>query len=211
VCAILCRRRIGHPPTIDWLGGGLSAPVIESNEAGPSHEGMDLALLRKLQAGDELAWAQLTHEYSPRLYAYLRHNLPSAADAEDALGETLLAAVRALPNFDGRVSLSAFLYSLAYRKMADFWRRRHATAPLLESVVASDSLGASGDNIAFEELFDMLPEISRQVLLLRYHVGLSVSEIAEVIERSYKGTESLLSRARSQLRAALDRVDQEHG
>jgi DNA-directed RNA polymerase specialized sigma24 family protein len=57
----------------------------------------------------------------------------------------------------------------------------------------------------------MLPEISRQVLLLRYHVGLSVSEIAEIIERSYKGTESLLSRARSQLRAALERVDQEHG
>ena len=57
----------------------------------------------------------------------------------------------------------------------------------------------------------MLPEISRQVLLLRYQVGLSVSEIAEVIDRSYKGTESLLSRARTQLRAALDRVDQEHG
>ena len=167
-------------------------------------------LLRKLQTGDELAWAELTREYSPRLYAYLRHNLPSAADAEDALSETLLAAVRALPGFDGRVSLSAFLYSLAYRKMADFWRRRHDTAPLLESVAATSTHSAA-DNAEFEELLDMLPEISRQVLLLRYQVGLSVSEIAEVIDRSYKGTESLLSRARTQLRAALDRVDQEHG
>ncbi len=172
---------------------------------------MDAALLRKLQAGDEMAWVQLTREYSPRLYAYLRRNLPSAVDAEDALSETLLAAVRALPSFDGGVSLSAFLYSLAYRKMADFWRRRHETAPLLESVAASKAEGASGEHAEFEELLDTLPEISRQVLLLRYQVGLSVSEIAEVIERSYKGTESLLSRARSQLRAALDRVDQEHG
>ena len=188
----------------------MSAPPVESDEAGVPQAGADLALLRRLQAGDELAWTQLTQEYSPRLYAYLRHNLPSAADAEDALSETLLAAVRALPAFDGRVSLSAFLYALDYRKMADFWRRRHDTAPLLESVAASNEPGA-GAEAELEELLDALPELSRQVLLLRYQVGLSVSEIAEVIDRSYKGTESLLSRARSQLRAALDRVDQEHG
>lgn len=188
----------------------MPAPPVECADGGTAQPGTDAALLRKLQAGDELAWAELTREYSPRLYTYLRHNLPSAADAEDALSETLLAAVRALPSFDGRVSLSAFLYSLAYRKMADFWRRRHATAPLLESIAAGSAQG-TGDIAEFEELLVALPEISRQVLLLRYHVGLSVSEIAEVIERSYKGTESLLSRARTQLRAALDRVDQEHG
>jgi RNA polymerase sigma-70 factor, ECF subfamily len=191
-------------------------PAVEGNEAGPGAEGTDPAFLRKLQSGDEVAWVQLTHEYSPRLYTYLRHNLPSAADAEDALSETLLAAVRALPRFDGRVSLSAFLYSLAYRKMADFWRRRYDTAPLdtaplLESVAAADTHGASGEYAEFEELLETLPELSRQVLLLRYQIGLSVSEVAVVIDRSYKGTESLLSRARSQLRAALVRVDQEHG
>jgi RNA polymerase sigma-70 factor, ECF subfamily len=189
----------------------LSLAAVEGNEAGPGAEGTDPAFLRKLQSGDEVAWVQLTHEYSPRLYTYLRHNLPSAADAEDALSETLLAAVRALPRFDGRVSLSAFLYSLAYRKMADFWRRRYDTAPLLESVAAADTHGASGEYAEFEELLETLPELSRQVLLLRYQIGLSVSEVAVVIDRSYKGTESLLSRARSQLRAALERVDQEHG
>jgi RNA polymerase sigma factor (sigma-70 family) len=108
------------------------------------------------------------------------------------------------------VSLAAFLYALAYRKMADFWRRRRDTAPLLESVTTGRAAGTAGDKAEFEEVLDTLPELSRQVLLLRYQVGLSVSEIAEVIERSYKGTESLLSRARNQLRAALDHVDQEH-
>lgn len=182
--------------------------------AGLAHAGsyMDAAeavLLHRLQEGEEAAWVQMTHEYSPRLYAYLRRNLPNSADAEDALSETLLAAVRSLRSFDGRVSLSAFLYSLAYRKMADFWRRRQDTAPLFETVVSRE--GSAAQKAEFEELLDSLPEISRQVLLLRYQVGLSVSEIAEVIERSYKGTESLLSRARSQLRAALDGAEQEHG
>jgi RNA polymerase sigma-70 factor (ECF subfamily) len=189
----------------------LSAPAVEDAavaEARAEAREVEAALLRRLQAGEEGAWVQLTREYGPRLYTYLRHNLPNAADAEDALSETFLAAVRALPAFDGGVSLSAFLYSLAYRKMADFWRRRHATAPLSESVVAAPDRTEDAP-AEFEELLNALPEISRQVLLLRYQVGLSVSEIAEVIERSYKGTESLLSRARSQLRAVLDGVDRE--
>lgn len=158
-------------------------------------------LLRRLQQGDEVAWAELTRSYSPRLYSYLRHNLPSADDAEDALSETLLAAVRALPSFDGRVTLATFLYALAYRKMADFWRRRTDTMELYETVTVGNG---AAERAEFEEMLDSLPEASRQVLLLRYHVGLSVSEIAEVIDRSYKGTESLLSRARVQLRTALE-------
>lgn len=172
--------------------------------------GTDSALLRRLQMGDDAAWTELTRTYSPRLYAYLRRNLPRAVDAEDALGETLLAAVRAMPNFDGRVSLSAFLYALAYRKMADFWRRDHVTAPLLETLAAADRDFASGESAAFEDLLNSLPEDSRQVLLLRYQVGLSVTEIAEVIDRSYKGAESLLSRARNQLGAALKKMDADH-
>ena len=160
--------------------------------------------------GDNAAWTELTQTYSPRLYAYLRRNLPSAVDAEDALGETLLAAVRAMPNFDGRVSLAAFLYALAYRKMADFWRRDHATAPLLETLAAAERDFSSGESAAFAELLDSLPEDSRQVLLLRYQVGLSVTEVAEVIDRSYKGAESLLSRARNQLRLALEKMDADH-
>lgn len=188
------------------MGGLLPASANQAALIAAS-AGTDIALLHKLQAGDNVAWTELTHEYSPRLYAYLRRNLPSAVDAEDALSETLLAAVRAMPNFDGRVSLSAFLYALAYRKMADFWRRQHATAPLLETLAVSDSGVGGSDRSDFEEALDTLPELLRHVLLLRYEVGLSVTEVAEVIDRSYKGAESLLSRARSQLRVALDKMD----
>ena len=175
--------------------------------AGGGEGGTDGVLLRRLQAGDNDAWTELAHTYSPRLYAYLRRNLPSAVDAEDALSETLLAAVRAMPNFDGRVSLAAFLYALAYRKMADFWRRQHAVAPLPETLAVYDSGLDGGERAEFEDLLNSLPQDLRQVLLLRYHVGLSVTEVAAVIGRSYKGAESLLSRARSQLRAALDTLD----
>jgi len=165
-------------------------------------------LLQRLQAGDQAAWVELIQGMRPRLLGYLRHNVPTQEDAEDVLGETLVAAVRSLKDFDGKASLATFIFSLAYRKIADFWRRRHETVALTEQ--QRSSLGVSSRAMEFAEVLDQLPELSKQVLILRYQVGLSVGEIAQVIDRSYKGTESLLSRARQQLRNVLDESGFEH-
>lgn len=166
-----------------------------------SADGSELELLQKLQAGDQHAWIEFVQTMRPRLFGYLRHNVPTVEDAEDVLGETMIAAVRALKDFDGRASLSTFVFSLAYRKIADFWRKRQDTEALVEQ--QRSPIGVSSEALEFAEVLDRLPELSKQVLILRYHVGLSVGEIAQVIDRSYKGTESLLSRARQQLRDAM--------
>jgi RNA polymerase sigma-70 factor (ECF subfamily) len=170
--------------------------------------GTDAELLKRLQLGDNAAWTEVTRVYGPRLYAYLRNSLPTADDTEDVLSETMAAAVRAIRSFDGASALSTFLYSIAYRKAADFWRRSGPAtsslddqdAPALEPVAKGTDMQ---ERVQFLEVLDSLPEASRQVLLLRYEMGLGVDEIAQVIDRSYKGTESLLSRARMQLRDAL--------
>lgn len=169
--------------------------------------GTDAELLKKLQRGDNAAWAQVARDFSPRLFSYLRQNLPTAEDAEDALSETLTAAVRAVITFDGRAALSTFLYAIAYRKVADFYRRTPPTDSLDHEgstvVLVSKEMDMQ-ERMLFEEAMLSLPELSRQALLLRYHVGLGVDEIAVVIDRSYKGTESLLSRARAQMREAME-------
>lgn len=182
----------------------IGAPVPRTPDAVEA----DKAMLQRLQAGDEAAWSEFVAVESPRLFRYLRHNLPTAADAEDALSETMLAAVRALPSFDGGVPTISFLYSIAYRKIADFWRKRSTTVELSETLPAAPMTDVSAE---FVEVLDAMPEQLRQALLLRYHVGLSVSEVAEVMERSYKGAESLLSRARAHLRDALIHAGIENG
>lgn len=174
------------------------------SSTGPS----EAQLLQRLQVGDQYAWVEFTQSMRPRLLSYLRHNVPTQEDAEDVLGETMIAAVRSLPSFDGKASLSTFVFSLAYRKIADFWRKRQDTVALVEQ--HRSPLGVSSRAVEFNEVLDQLPELSKQVLILRYHVGLSVGEIAQVIDRSYKGTESLLSRARQQLREALEDAGFEH-
>lgn len=165
-------------------------------------------LLRRLQAGDQQAWTAFVQMMTPRLLNYLRRNLPTLQDAEDVLSETLYAAVHAMPSFDGKATLATFIFSLAYRKIADFYRRRQDVVELSEQRATA---GVTSKSVEFEEVVDRLPETTKQVLLLRYYVGLNVGEIAQVIDRSYKGTESLLSRARQQLREALEEAGFEYG
>lgn len=170
---------------------------------------LDEDFLPDLKRGDEAAWSHLTKELTPRLYSYLRYNLPNEEDVEDVLSETLIATVRAIQNFDGAVKISTFVYSIATRKVADFWRKRRG--PLryesdLSDLIPSDEIDTTVRLEIQEELsiaLAKLPDASRQALLLRYHMGLSVEEVACSLDRTYKATESLLSRARYQLRNAL--------
>lgn len=158
--------------------------------------------LQRLKDRDQQAWTQLTDEWGPKLHKYLQTKLPTREDAEDVANETLLATVRGIKNFDGAVAISTFVYSIANRKVADFWRKRKDVSELSEQMPTTFTL--SSESMEFREMLAKLPEQSREALILRYHLGLSVSEVAETLGRSYKGTESLLSRARQQLKKTMD-------
>jgi len=158
--------------------------------------------LQRLKDRDQQAWMQLTDEWGPKLHKYLQTKLPTREDAEDVVNETLLATVRGIQNFDGAVAISTFVYSIANRKVADFWRKRKDVSELSEQIPTASTL--SSESMEFREMLAKLPEQSREALILRYHLGLSVSEVAEAMGRSYKGTESLLSRARQQLKKTID-------
>lgn len=179
-------------------------PKLTQSHAGDTIEDHatphDEALLQRLKEGDEAAWATLVDEWSPRLYNYLTYNTRNEDDAQDVLSETLLGLVQSIRTFDGNVALSTFIYSIAYRKVADYWRRSRET---YELPLWISTAGPTSMRLELAEALAELPEQAQQALLLRYHVGLSVAEIAEVLGRSYKATESLLSRVRRQFHHAF--------
>ena len=157
-------------------------------------------LLLRLKSGDEHAWSYLTQEYGTRLYNFLLQKLPTPEDAAYIVSKTLLAAVRAISTFDGKGALSTFLFSLANHKLVDFYRRHQKTAELTDTFVDSMS---NTEGVEFREIFNSLREEYRDILLLRYQIGLGADEIAGILGKSYKATESLLSRAKKELGNAL--------
>lgn len=165
----------------------------------PAERADYLAYLQRLQIGDNAAWELFLNEWSPYLYNYVRTNLRGADEVEDVLSNILLGVVEGIRSFDGNAALSTFVYSIAYRKVVDYWRQRRITIELPEELSAADST----DSFEIYEVLAELPEPVQQALILRYYVGLSVSEVAIVLDRSYKATESLLSRGRHQFQNAF--------
>jgi RNA polymerase sigma-70 factor (ECF subfamily) len=158
------------------------------------------ARLERLRHGDNDAWEEVFTESQGRLYSYLLYNVPSAEDAQDLLSEIYMAALHSIATLDSSEAIIRWLYGIARRKIADFWRQSHAVSELSDTLEDS----THGISLEFREALARLPEQTRQALLLRYREGLSVDEVAQALGRSYKATESLLSRGRTLLKAALD-------
>jgi RNA polymerase sigma-70 factor (TIGR02960 family) len=70
-------------------------------------------LIARAQAGDGEAFGQLVDPHRRELQVHCYRILGSAADAEDALQETLLAAWQGLGGFEGRASIRTWLYRIA--------------------------------------------------------------------------------------------------
>ncbi len=82
------------------------------------------------QVGDEQAFRELTDPYRRELLAHCYRMLGSLTDAEDMLQETLLAAWRGLPRFQGRSSLRSWLYRIATNTCLNAMRSAARRVPI---------------------------------------------------------------------------------
>lgn len=159
---------------------------------------VDNQYLYQLKQGDEDAWMQLLREWQGPLYQYLCYALPDAEQARHALSETMDAVIRSIPQYDGRISLSAFFYSLATQRVSFYYRKRKSNRK------RQQRYGLNGMNTGgFKAVLHTLPQRYRQVLLLRYHLGLSLTEVAHILGQSPQEIESLLAQGSRQLQDAM--------
>jgi RNA polymerase sigma factor (sigma-70 family) len=90
--------------------------------------------LARARVGDEQAFRELTDPYRRELLLHCYQILGSVQDAEDMLQETLLAAWRGLPGFEGRASLRSWLHKIAANGCLNALRdrgRRPREVPLM--------------------------------------------------------------------------------
>ena len=79
--------------------------------------------IRKLQAMDETAWADLQNDYFRRIYFFVKRYVQDHQMAEDLTQDVFLGAVRGIGAFDAAYTLDQFLFGIAKNRVIDQYRK----------------------------------------------------------------------------------------
>ena len=167
-------------------------------------------LVRRARSGSLDAFDGLMRAHQDRLYRFVLVRGASAADAEDIVQDTFLAAWRHLGGYRERWRFSTWLYTIARRKAGN---RRLDHDPLPEVLVDAGQdpeeaarSGQQSDNIWLLAR-ELLPSDSFGVLWLYYAEDRKTREIAKILGRTAAWVKITLHRSRQRLRERIDAAD----
>lgn len=192
-------------------------------------------LVEAIKRGDEDAFADLVDRYHASMLRLARVFVPTKAVAEDVVQETWLAVIQGIDRFEGRSSLKTWLFRILTNRAKTRGEREGRAVPFssawrdeLESDEpavdprrfhdgAWTSLPASvpsgPDEHALthelgkvvERAVKKLPPTQREVITLRDIDGMTADEVCSLLEISEGNQRVLLHRARSKVRADVER------
>ncbi len=176
--------------------------------------------MKQCSAKDRAAQQELYTRYAARLLTLCRRYSDSKQEAEDILHDTFLIAFDRLASFKykGEGSLYAWLRRIAVNQAIDRirknrWKLLPIRTQLQEETVALELEEEDLKRITQEELLGMisgLPKVRRTVFNLYCLDGYSHKEIAKMLGISEKGSASILSKAKNQLKSEVGKYLTNH-
>lgn len=154
----------------------------------------DEELLAKICSGEVLAFDEIYHRYSKRLFIYFTRMLNfNTSLAEDALQDVFLKLAENPQSFDKNKSFKTWIFSIASNACKNYYRHaevvkrseselihQHKQFELSNEINSSQRL----DKLAFDKMLQTvlqeLPPEKREVFILKYQEEKSMAEIAEI-------------------------------
>jgi RNA polymerase sigma factor (sigma-70 family) len=187
----------------------------------------ELELIQQLRAGDEQAFKTLVTNYQDLVYNTALGIVQNSEDAEDVAQEVFIQVYRSIDQFKGDARLSTWIYRITTTKALDHIRSRKRK----KRFAFITSLFGPNDEIVHEpvdfqhpgvaldrkeqaallfQMINQLPENQKVAFTLHKTEELSYQEIADVMQLSVSAVESLLFRARQNLRKLLEKHYQQN-
>lgn len=175
----------------------------------------DAELSRRCRQQDNGAWRALVAQFTPQVYRLALRMLRSDAESQDACQEAFMRIYKSFDSYDPTRPLSPWISRITYHVCL---RRLQSSAALASRNSSEDELSGLPDpgspnpermaqhSEASEILELALSELSAQdqaLIAMRYHQGLSDSEVAEATDMPVNTVKTRLFRARNKLKKRL--------
>jgi len=163
---------------------------------------------------------QIVGKLRPQLVRFARTRLRNPTHAEDAVQETLLAAIENIESFSGGASLFSWLTGILKHKIVDCVRRSardqwqemdNDGTPLMSAGPHFSGDGGPEQTLSRRQLWEALlhcvrdlPERTADTFVLREFVGMNTVEICNALGVSESNCAVMLHRARTRIRESLD-------
>jgi RNA polymerase sigma-70 factor (ECF subfamily) len=169
---------------------------------------VDPELIGRAQRGDREAYELVARGSAQRLYATAHRIVRDPDRADDAVQQTLVAIWRELPSLRDLTRFEAWTYRLVVRFCLLESRRVRRSG--VREIAMDDTVPTSSDAYAESDLRDQLDRAlgllspdHRAVVVLHHYAGLSLAEIAAILDVPYGTVGSRLHHAVRSLRSAI--------
>ena len=186
-------------------------------------------ILKEIAGGSETALQELYGRYSVKAYNTIISYTQNVEDAEEVLQDVFINVYASASKFQFNSSVSTWIYRISVNKSLDFLRKKNSNKRkgFFTSLYHKDSNEIKFDtpdfvhpgvklenkeNAAFLfKVIDTLPDNQKTAFILTNVEGLSQQETAEIMKVSRKAVESLVQRAKANLRKGLEEYFPERG
>lgn len=179
-------------------------------------------LIQGLRNGEETAFKYLVDNYRDRVYNTALGIVQNAEDAEDVSQEVFIQVYRSIGSFKGESKLSTWLYRIATTRSLDLLRSRKSKKRfgLLQRLFGDENEPVyelpdfNHPGVALErkenaaKLFkaiNRLPENQKIAFTLHKLEDLSYQEVSEIMQTTLPAVESLMHRAKQNLKKILEK------
>ena len=184
-------------------------------------------LVELLKKGDETAFRTIVETWQKMVFNTALGIVQNEEDAEDIAQETFVQVYQSIGTFKGESKFSTWLYRITVAKALDHERRkkRKKRFAFVKSLFGQDSevvvnppdfqhpgvvLDKKENAAVLFKAIGELPENQRIAFTLHKVDGLSYQEVSEVLNTSVSSVESLMHRAKTNLRKKLEDYYKEH-
>ena len=180
-------------------------------------------LIERLSGGDESAFKELFELYKRKVFNTAAGFLTDESDAEDITQEVFIQIFRSVKHFKEKSKLSTWIYRITITKCLDLLRKKKAKKRFAfvteifgkkekdndESFVNYEHPGVQAEKLELSKILfseiDKLPDNQRIAFVLNKVEHLSYKEISDVMDTSVSSVESLIFRAKSNLKKRLEK------
>lgn len=172
-------------------------------------------LIKSITHGDRQAFQKLYSLFSPKVYNTALSYAQNEQDAEEITQDVFTNIYRNAAKFKGDAALNTWIYRIAVNTSLNLLKKKKRFAFLKFGKTEIDTPDFDHPGILLEKkenakllfkVIDTLPDNQKTAFILSFVEELPRQEVADIMEISLKAVESLLQRAKINLRKKLEKM-----